>query len=187
MFDPAQRRQLLQLARDSIAHGLTHGRPLDVDPADFPSPLTAPGASFVTLHLHAQLRGCIGSLEARRPLVQDVCENAYAAAFRDPRFAPLGDAEFELIQISLSVLGPSSPISFESEQDLLAQLRPGVDGLVLSSGHHRGTFLPSVWEQLPQPQEFLRHLKLKAGLTPDYWSDDLEVSRYHTESFAEAG
>ncbi|MGZ8144417.1 MAG: AmmeMemoRadiSam system protein A [Methylosarcina sp.] len=180
-----QRKQLLELAKNSISYGLRTGKPLAIDPADFPAELTELRASFVTLHKHHQLRGCIGVLTASRPLTVDICENAFAAAFKDPRFPPLDESEFSDLEIHLSILTPSEPISFASEQDLLEQLRPGVDGLILEEGNRRGTFLPSVWQSLPKPRDFLRQLKLKAGLPPDYWSDRIRVSRYRTEEFCE--
>jgi AmmeMemoRadiSam system protein A len=181
-FTSEQRTQLLDVAATSIRHGLSGARLL-VNLADFPEPLRALRATFVTLHLADDLRGCIGTLEARRTLVEDVAANAYAAAFEDPRFGPLRAVEFEQLQIHISVLSPAQPLVFESEQDLLAQLRPGVDGLILEERHARGTFLPSVWEQLPEPLDFLRHLKRKAGLPVDYWSAQVRISRYTTESF----
>ncbi len=113
----------------------------------------------------------------------DVVENAFASAFKDPRFPPLAAAEFDDLEIHISVLSPATPMMFSSEADLLRQLRPGVDGLILEDGPHRGTFLPSVWESLPQPLEFLRNLKMKAGLPADHWSDRVRVYRYQTESF----
>jgi len=172
---------LLDVARQSIQYGLQHANPLPVEPGDYPEELQAQGASFVTLSLDQQLRGCIGSLEARRPLVLDVADNAFAAAFRDPRFPPLSEAEFPDLDYHISILTPPEPMQFNDEAELLAQIRPKVDGLVLEDRGHRGTFLPSVWESLPQPGEFLQHLKLKAGLPIDYWSDTLKVSRYTVE------
>ena len=183
---PQDRRLLLNLARDSIRHGLQQGRPLPVEVEAYPVTLQARRASFVTLNRNGALRGCIGHLEAIQPLVADVAENAFAAAFRDPRFPPLAAAELDDLEIHISVLTPATPMRFSSEQDLLQQLRPGEDGLILQEGSYRGTFLPSVWESLPQPQEFLRHLKLKAGLPPDHWSDAIQVYRYRTESFGDA-
>jgi AmmeMemoRadiSam system protein A len=183
MFSHEQKTQMLRLAKDSIGWGLRHGQPLAVNLADYDVALREPGACFVTLNRHGQLRGCIGSLEAYRPLAEDVSENAYAAAFRDPRFNPLQASELEDLTLSISVLSPAQPMSFSSEQDLLQQIRPGIDGLILEHGYHRGTFLPSVWEQLPNPVEFLRHLKQKAGLPADFWADDIRISRYQTESF----
>jgi len=172
---------LLRLARESIRHGLKTGRPLPVELAPLPEEMKAVRASFVTLEAEAALRGCIGSLEARRPLAQDIAENAYAAAFQDPRFPPLREDELDGLDIHLSLLTPAEPVSFSSEQDLIAQLRPGVDGLILAEGGRRGTFLPSVWQQLPEPAEFLAHLKQKAGLPATYWSDSIKVYRYETE------
>lgn len=177
------RNTLLQLAGDSIRHGLQHGTPLAVKAADYPPTLQARRASFVTLQRQGQLRGCIGHLEAVAPLVEDVADNAFAAAFRDPRFPPLRELELEGLDIHISVLTPSSPMRFSSEADLISQLRPGIDGLILQDGASRGTFLPSVWESLPDPADFFRHLKLKAGLSPLHWSNQLQVSRYETESF----
>nr|WP_297528385.1 AmmeMemoRadiSam system protein A [Thiohalobacter sp.] len=184
-FDSTRRAELLRLARASILHGLETGRPLAVDPADFDPELAAPGAAFVTLHRQGELRGCIGSLEAHRPLVVDVAENAFAAAFRDPRFPPLAVDEFDDLEIEISVLSPPEPMAFTDEADLLRQIRPGVDGLILEDMGRRGTFLPSVWAQLPRREDFLAHLKLKAGLPPGHWSPTVRVWRYTTESFAE--
>jgi len=183
VYSAEQRRQLTELARRSIAHGVEHGRPLAVDPADYPEPLRESRACFVTLDENGALRGCIGSIEPRRPLVQDVAENAYAAAFEDPRFPGLAADELDSLEIHISVLTVPQPMQFESEQDLLRQIRPGIDGLIIRDGFHRGTFLPSVWASLPRSQDFLRHLKLKAGMTPDYWSGSISVERYTTESW----
>jgi len=174
-------QRLLDLAKSSIQHGLQTGRPLKVNLADFPAELTEHRATFVTLHKHDQLRGCIGMLEAVRPLAEDIAENAYSAAFKDSRFPPLEADELDELEIHLSILTPAEPVSFTSEQDLLNQLQPGIDGLILQEGHRRGTFLPSVWEQLPKPEQFLRHLKQKAGLAPDYWSENVRIYRYRTE------
>jgi len=176
-----QQLRLLDLAKSSIQHGLQTGRPLKINLTDFPAELTERRATFVTLHKHHQLRGCIGMLEAVRPLAEDIAENAFLAAFRDPRFPPLAADEFGELDIHLSILTPAEPVSFTSEQDLITQLQPGIDGLILEEGRRRGTFLPSVWEQLPEPQQFLRHLKQKAGLSPDYWSENIRISRYRTE------
>ncbi len=146
--------------------------------------LDEPGATFVTLRRHGELRGCIGSLEAERPLRDDVEHNARAAALRDPRFPPLTEDELDGLSVEVSLLSPARPLAFADEDDLLRQLadRPG---LVLEFGRHRSTFLPQVWEQLPDPREFLRHLKSKAGLPPDFWSRDLRLSRYTVEKWSE--
>lgn len=178
-----QRRILLEVAARSIATGLERGMPLDLDPTDYPEPLRAVRATFVTLEIDGALRGCIGVLDARRPLVEDVAHNAFAAAFQDPRFPRLHPDEFPRLTIKISVLTPPEPLEFASQSDLLDRIRPGVDGLILTDQGRRGTFLPSVWEQLPDPASFLEHLKRKAGLPFGYWSDTLRVSRYATESF----
>ena len=180
-LDEEHKQWLLRLARESIRQGLTHGTPLPVELAPLPDSLKAVRATFVTLEEHGQLRGCIGTLEAYRPLAQDIAENAYAAAFQDPRFPPVREDELDKLEIHLSLLTPAEPMRFQSEQDLIAQLRPGVDGLILAERGRRGTFLPSVWEQLPEPVQFLEHLKLKAGLPAGYWSDSIKIYRYETE------
>lgn len=140
-------------------------------------------AAFVTLTIAGNLRGCIGRLEACRPLAEDVAENACAAAFDDPRFEPLSQEEFPRTEIHISVLSPPEEMEFSSEADLLEQIRPGVDGLILQDGGRRGTFLPSVWEELPDAELFWMHLKMKAGLPTTYWSDTLRVFRYTAEYF----
>ncbi|BCX88980.1 conserved hypothetical protein [Methylomarinovum tepidoasis] len=178
---PQERRLLLELAREAIRYGARHGRPPAVNLEALPAALQVPRATFVTLEEDGRLRGCIGSLEARRPLAEDVVHNAFAAAFGDPRFPPVHEDEVDRLDIHISVLGPLEEMRFTSEADLLRQIRPGIDGLVLEDGPYRGTFLPAVWEQLPDKRDFLRHLKLKAGLPPDYWSDTLKVYRYTTE------
>jgi len=175
---------LLDVAKNSIQHGFKHQRPLPVDLNEYSPPLTEPGASFVTLNLNHQLRGCIGTLEAFQPLIADVSKHAYAAAFNDPRFSPLTEDEFKDLEIHISVLTKSTAIEFTDEEDLLRKVQPGVDGLILQEGLHRATFLPSVWEQLPAPVDFLNHLKMKAGLSEHYWSKDIDVSRYQTISFS---
>ncbi len=181
-----ERETLLRIARQSIEHGLHDGRPLPVNPEDFPAPLRTPRATFVTLEIATKLRGCIGTLEARESLVRDVAEHAFAAAFEDPRFPPLNSEEFPRLDIHISVLSPREGMKFASENDLLAQLRPGIDGLLIRLGQRRATFLPSVWDSLPEPHQFLAHLKQKAGLAADFWSDAIEAERYVTESFGDS-
>jgi len=175
---------LLALARASLRRAL--GQPA-TGPVDTHAPwLHQPGACFVTLTQHGQLRGCIGSLLAQRPLIDDVQANAVAAALDDPRFDPLRAAELPHTRIEVSLLSPLEPMNFRDEADALAQLRPGVDGVVLSCPGHRGTFLPQVWEQLPTPVEFMAHLKRKAGLSADFWSPQIRLQRYHVSAFHEA-
>lgn len=184
-LNEAQRRQLLELAKASIEHGLKTGKPLKINLADYLAEFQAHRASFVTLHLYHKLRGCMGVVEAIRSLAEDIAQNAFAAAFQDTRFPPLAAHELKDLEIHLSLLTPAEPMSFTSEQDLLGQLRPGLDGLILQEGHQRGTFLPSVWETLPTPKQFLSHLKQKAGLPPDYWSDSIRIYRYRTECISD--
>ncbi len=181
LLTPPLKQQLLESARESIRKGLC-GEILAVKAADYPEPLRAPRATFVTLHVDGVLHGCIGTIEARKPLVEDIVSNAWSAAFQDSRFPALTWPEFKRLEIHISMLSPPEPMTFSSEADLLAQLRPRVDGLIVEDGHHRGTFLPTVWEQLPNPHEFLRQLKLKAGLKADHWSGRLRVQRYTAES-----
>lgn len=174
-------KTLLVLARNAIAARFGEApRPT----TDLPA-LHQPGASFVTLTLHGQLRGCIGSLEAWRPLGRDVEENACSAAFRDPRFTPLSAGELPLVGVEVSLLTAPQAMSFANEADALAQLRPGADGVILSAGGHRATFLPQVWEQLPEPVAFMRHLKEKAGLPARYWGSDVRLERYQVRKWKE--
>lgn len=127
----------------------------------------------------------MGSLQATRPLVQDVAQNSFSAGFRDPRFPPLLEMEYKQTHLHISILEPAQPMSFSNEEDLLRQVVPGEDGLILSVDGKQGTFLPSVWETLPEKQDFWRALKLKAHLKEDFWSDRIQVSRYHTYSAEE--
>lgn len=177
---------LLGLARESIDYGFEHGAPLPVHVDDMPSALVEPAATFTTLRRGVELRGCCGRLEASQPLASDVAYSAFQAAFRDSRFEPLRRDELPGIRLEVSVLSPMQPLEVSDEQDLLRQLEPGVDGLVLVEGLRRATFLPKVWESLPEPQQFLAQLKQKCGLPPDYWSARLEFLRYSTTTFAEA-
>jgi hypothetical protein len=174
---------LLKLARSEIASKLGQPAAKPVE-ADW---LRKPGASFVTLTRQGELRGCIGTLEAHRSLAVDVRENAVAAAFRDPRFMPLSLDEFGDIRVEVSLLSPTEPLEVASEADALARLRPNVDGVVFEYGHYRSTFLPQVWEQLPEPAEFLAHLKRKAGLSMDFWSESVRLSRYTVSKWKEKG
>jgi AmmeMemoRadiSam system protein B/AmmeMemoRadiSam system protein A len=176
---------LLPLARAAIARALGDGAQAAA-PALYAPWLQTPGACFVTLTQGGQLRGCIGSLQAHRPVGADVQANAEAAALRDPRFAPLTIAELAGIEIEVSLLSAPQPMSFSSEADALGQLRPGVDGLILEYGAHRSTFLPQVWSQLPRPAAFLAQLKRKAGLPGDFWADGVRLSRYTVRQWTEA-
>ena len=182
-FMEDEREALLLIAYESIHSGLDTRRPAIIDVAALPPRLSAKRASFVTLQAEGKLRGCIGTLEPRRSLVEDVSHNAYAAAFQDVRFPPLQADELATLSLQVSVLSAPAPLGIDSEAMLLAQLRPGIDGLILQEGAFTSTFLPSVWESLPEPERFLGHLKLKAGLAAQYWSATIRFWRYTTESF----
>lgn len=149
--------------------------------------LHEPGATFVTLTQQGELRGCIGSLEPRRSLLEDVSANAIAAATLDRRFAPLQAHELPRTRVEVSLLSATTGLEFDSEVDALAQLRPAIDGVVLQFGQAQGTFLPQVWESLPQPIDFIAHLKRKAGLPADFWHEDIRLSRYTVTKWKEAG
>ena len=178
------RSALLEIARQSI-DAAARGQSLKLpDPERYADPLRRIRACFVTLEQQDELRGCIGTLTARRPLVLEVAHMARASAVDDPRFPPVSSDELGHLTVTISVLSEPAPMSFQSEEDLLSQLRRGVDGLILRDGMHTGTFLPSVWDKLPSPQEFLQHLKRKAGLGPRHWSSTVRVERYTTESFS---
>jgi uncharacterized protein len=182
----AERRTLLKLARAAISQAVS-GQKLDpLDLHGLPTSLQEPGATFVTLTNHGQLRGCIGALEARQPLAEDVREHAVAAALEDYRFPPLGSAELDEISIEISRLTQPQLVIYEKPEDLLAQLRPGVDGVILVDGFRRATFLPQVWEKLPDKGAFLAHLCQKMGAAPDlWWRKKLEVFIYQVEEFHE--
>ena len=172
---------LLGLARQSIASAFGE----TFDPAPAAEWLSAEGASFVTLTRVGKLRGCIGSVEPRRPLLDDVKVNARMAAFYDPRFPPLAAREFPTTRIEVSLLSPLELASARSQAEALALIRPHVDGVVLEEGRRRATFLPQVWELLPDAGDFLGRLRLKAGLPSDFWSDDLRLYRYQVTKWSE--
>lgn len=179
-YSSEQYERLLAVARRSIEHGLKFHRELDAASGETDPQLLEKRASFVTILQNHDLRGCIGTLEAYQSLVQDVAHNAYAAAFSDPRFQPVDGTEIGSLSLHISILTPPQPLQVASERDLLDQLVPKEDGLILQDGMHRGTFLPSVWESLPTPQEFVGHLKLKAGLPRHHWSNTIRFQRYRT-------
>jgi AmmeMemoRadiSam system protein A len=172
---------LLAIARAAIRGKLGLGGAL---PASH-SALAAPAATFVTVSIGDRLRGCIGSVEPRRPLGEDVRANAISAAFHDPRFSPLSAHEFASTAIDISLLGPSEPLACADEDDAVARLRPGVDGVILHCGGHRAIFLPQVWQQLPDPRAFLVALMRKAGLPANGWNADVRLSRYTVSKFSE--
>jgi AmmeMemoRadiSam system protein A len=181
--DAALGGALLSRARNAIADAFA--LPAAHEPSH--PALAAPGATFVTLRRQGALRGCVGTLSALRPLADDVRLHALCAAFRDTRFAPLQRDEFDDLEIEVSLLEPALPMAARSDTAAQTMLRPGVDGVILEWRGARATFLPQVWEQLPEPREFLAALKRKAGLAPGFWADDLKLSRYRVRKFVEAG
>lgn len=181
-----QKRLLLNVAKASIEHGLVHQTPLKYPHHSLSAELLDPQACFVTLHINHQLRGCIGTLQPAEALIDSVCNNAYKAAFEDYRFKPLTEEEAIHLEIDISIIGKSEAMNTHSEEDLLRQLKPNIDGLTLHERHYCSTFLPAVWQQLTDPKEFLSHLKQKAGLAEDYWSDTIRFERYSVECFSES-
>ncbi|TVP81140.1 MAG: AmmeMemoRadiSam system protein A [Thioalkalivibrio sp.] len=176
------RDRLLEIAAQGVRHAAELLPAPVIDPRREIGLLLRPGASFVTLKRAGTLRGCIGSLKPTRPLAEDVAENAYAAARRDPRFPRLEVWELAGLQLSVATLGPHETLLIDTRDALLAALRPGIDGLVVRSGALRATFLPAVWEQLPEPADFVDALWHKARLTPGTWPEQLQLSRYHVET-----
>ncbi|MCC5888771.1 MAG: AmmeMemoRadiSam system protein A [Gammaproteobacteria bacterium] len=185
MLDAADQRRLLGLARDSMAHGVATGLPIPLRAEDWPASLWVPRATFVTLTRKGRLRGCRGRIDAVQPLPQDVAVSAVQAALDDPRFAPVGVTELPELAISISILTPPEPLPAADYRALRDSVRPHRDGLLLSAGDHRATFLPKVWEQLPEPDAFLVALWEKAGLLPEVWPDDIRIERYGAIDFAE--
>lgn len=174
-------QSLLTIARNAIGHPFgVHANTVTPHPA-----LAHLAATFVTLNENNELRGCMGTLEAHRPLAMDVAENAFAAAFSDPRFDPLDESELNLIKVEVSLLDTPQMMSFKDEEDLLGKLCPGADGIILSYGAHRATFLPQVWESLPEPMAFLSQLKRKAGLATNFWDPAICITRYGVQKWKE--
>lgn len=183
---PQERQRLIALARDAITRSVQRRELAPLDLNALSENVRRNGASFVTLTKHGELRGCIGSLEARRPLVEDVRENAISAAFHDPRFSPVRPGELDDLRVEISVLSAPQPLSYDGPDDLIAKLRPGVDGVVIESGWNRATFLPQVWEKIPDPHQFMEHLCRKAYLPADaYQRPGLDVYTYQVEKFQE--
>jgi len=184
-LDATERRVLLEVAVEAVRAQLERRAPV---PATHRTPaLASPGASFVTLRDGARLLGCIGTITPSRPLLDDVADNAVGAAFRDPRLPALTADEFARMSVHISVLTPLEPLAVDSLAELRAAVRPGADGLLIETGSHRGTFLPSVWEQLPDVDDFLVHLWRKAGLRPGSWPRGLRVSRYGSVEWGDDG
>ena len=175
------KQTILKVARHAIQYGLTYKSPPLLELENYTPQLQAKAATFVTLKETNKLRGCIGTLEAYQPLIQDVAEHAYAAAFNDPRFPPVNSIEEPMLHISISLLSSPDTISLNNEQELVAQLEPRKTGLILEYGPHKATYLPSVWEQISSPQEFVSQLKRKAGLAEQFWDDSMTFKTYYCE------
>ena len=178
-------KTLIDVAKASIAHGLKQGRPLAIAIPEFSPELQNNGACFVTLKFEDRLRGCVGSPQAWRPLIEDVTENAFRAAFADSRFAPLTADEWPAVDLSISVLTPPVPIACASEAELVRALRPSIDGVILADENRRGLFLPAVWEQISSPLDFVRQLKRKAGLPPEHWTPSTLAFRFTALSISQ--
>jgi uncharacterized protein len=182
-LDSRRRLQLLELAEASIDHGLEHDAPLSLGDDALDGYLGQPGATFVTVYLDGELDGCMGSLQARRPLGRDVTHNAFMAAHRDPRFEPVCAEDRDRIDVHISVLSPLTAVEADAEDALCGLLEPGHHGLLLVCGDRRGTLLPSVWEKCPDRRQFVRHVKRKAGLPADFWSDRMRAFVYTVQKF----
>lgn len=183
---PDTRRWLLGLARTTIDRALNGAPTGPLDPTSVPAEAAVPGAVFVTLRRDGRLLGCIGSMEPTRSLADDVAAHAYDAAFRDPRLPAVTRSDAARMVVEISVLGPLEPIDVGSRQELLTALRPGVDGVLVSSHQGRATFLPAVWHQVADGEEFLTLLWRKAGFSPGSWPADLQAERYQVDEFDDA-
>ena len=183
-----EQRTLLGLAREALEHGVKGNKLPPLDLSSLTPSLREEGASFVTLTIHDQLRGCIGALEPSQPLAEDVREHAIAAALKDPRFPPVREEELNHIKIEISRLTHPVPLEYKDAKDLLSKLHPHINGVILRAGsYHRATFLPQVWEKIPDPAEFLSNLCYKMGVDPELWRwQHLDVLIYQVEEFHEA-
>ncbi len=185
-LSPDERRILLGLARQAIEDAVLDRPITPLDLESLPEALRQPGVTFVTLTISGGLRGCIGALEAYQPLAEDVREHAVGAALQDYRFPPVNENELKDLKIEISRLTPPQALIYETPEELLERLRPGVDGVILRDGPRRSTFLPQVWMKLPQPADFLSHLCAKMGANPNLWCEKtLQVFTYQVEEFHE--
>jgi AmmeMemoRadiSam system protein A len=181
-----EKQTLLRLAREAMEHGVRGKKLPPLDDASLTPRLREQGASFVTITIAGDLRGCIGALEAYQPLVDDVREHAVAAALEDPRFSPVAQTELSRIKLEVSCLTAPHPLEYSTSEDLLARLHPHVDGVILKSDFRRATFLPQVWEKIPDPEDFLDHLCAKMGAKSSLWRNTkLQVYVYQVEEFHE--
>ncbi|MBN1287636.1 MAG: AmmeMemoRadiSam system protein A [Anaerolineae bacterium] len=186
-FTHAEKRQLLEIARAALTAAVNHQAPPTLSLDTLPPALRQPAACFVTLHIDGALRGCTGSLTAQRPLVYEVSRAAIQTAMHDPRFSPVTPEEVPLLDIEISVLTPPEPLPYDSPEDLCNKLRPGIDGVTLRQGNHRATFLPQVWQRIPEPAHFLSFLSRKMGLSANAWRNGkMQVEIYQTLAWSEA-
>lgn len=185
-IEPADKTTLVELARAAIRDGFAIRIPPTLPEVPTKSTLAEPGASFVTLTRTGRLRGCRGTLVPIQPLAADVAANAFFSAFEDPRFRPLMPDELDDLALEIAVLSPLEPLPPVTEAELLTLLQPGIDGLLIEDAGCRATFLPKVWDTLPDPADFVRELKQKAGLPPGYWTRTTRCHRYTTENFGAA-
>lgn len=186
MYNDAQKEEMLSLARTAIKTYLETGKPPKIPAKQISTYLKKPGCVFVTITLDDQLKGCIGHLTTIMPLFKDIIENAISAAFKDPRFMPLQQDELDSIKIEISVIGTPEKISYSDPQDLLSKITPLLDGVTLSKGFHKATYLPQVWEELTDKEAFMCSLCIKAGIDPYTWKEqNLEVEKYQVEKFEE--
>lgn len=183
MLEASERCRLVHLARRSIGSGSDSCSPRPLPQEDWPAALLSLRATFVTLKVAGELRGCCGNVEPKRPLAEDVWHNAWVSAYADPRFWPVSAVEITSLEITVSVLTPLEPIAARNDDELLAALEPGVDGLVLRCNNSGATFLPAVWDSVPNSREFLAQLKAKAGWPPGYWPPGMTALRYRTQTF----
>lgn len=181
-----EKKILLRLAREAMECGVRGKKLLPMDKNSLTQNLLEHGASFVTLMINNNLRGCVGALEAHQPLADDVREHALAAALEDPRFRPVEESELSRIKLEISRLTAPRLLEYSSSEELLAKLRPHVDGVVLRDDYRRATFLPQVWEKIPNPVNFLDQLCTKMGTKPNLWRElKLQVYVYQVEEFRE--
>lgn len=181
-YDNEQRKTLIELAERSIRYAVSTGEPPFVDPSVLGGWAEQQRATFVTVYLGGGLQGCIGTMQPRRPLAQDIVSNAWRASMHDPRFSAVRPDQIDGVSVHIAVLGPLAKMEIANEADLLRQLRPGTDGLLIDDGIHRATFLPAVWQKVKSPEQFLLFLKRKAGLATG-WPPAIQAFRYEVEEF----
>jgi AmmeMemoRadiSam system protein A len=185
MYSAIERQQMLSAAKQSIKHGINRGTRIEINHLHYAKVLLDLGACFVTIKTGGLLRGCIGSLTAKEPLIDNLTYNAYSSAFHDPRFLPLNREEYAVMDIEISILSVAALIQCSSESELIDQLTPNIDGLTLRDGEQSATFLPSVWSQLVEPDNFVMELKRKAGFSDQYWSDTITAEKFTVQSITQ--